>query len=482
MNNCLSVIRRKIVFILLITIIGQASAQVPVRLYSLKECIETALNNNINLRQRELNLQTGKADAFQSKMALLPSVNGSVTNNYNTGFAINPITNTTQRDVTFRSNNFSLNGSMVLFNGFQTTNNARLQEANVKASELDVVTAKNNLSLQVANAFMNVLLNTEILQARILQAGATAEQVKRQQQMYELGSLNKVRYLQIKAQLANEESQLVIARTQLDQSYLTLWQLMNIAPDTLNKIQAPPLTMNQVSGEIKTAEEIYRDFLARSPEVQAAKARKQSAHISYLMALGSRSPRLVMSGGFNSFFTTQATRGVGAGNPQLRQIGIDSFGVPVYSPFLQFSETEVVPFNEQFDRNLGKSLGFTLSIPIFNGWQVNTNIQRQRINQMSAGLTMTQTELDVYRNVNQAYLDFQSAIKRYDASLIGYDANKEAYLLAQQQFELGALNTADFLNTKNQYLQAETTLLQAKYELMFRRKVLDFYLGKSLIE
>jgi outer membrane protein len=457
-----------------------AQAQETEHFFSLQECINLAEKNNINIRQRELNLKTTHADVFQSKMALLPSLNGNVTNNYNTGFAIDPSTNSSQRDVTFRSNNIGLNSSITLFNGFQSSNNIRLQQTNQRAVKLEVAAAKNNLGLQVANAYMQTLLNSEVLQARLLQVQATREQLKRQQKMYDLGSINKVRLLQIRAQLTNEESQVVNAQVQLEQAYLNLWQLINIPLDTANKIVKPDFTTQLTDIELKTANDIYEDFLARSPEALATKEREKATRISYLIALGGRSPRLTLGAGINSFYTTQNTQGTGNVTQALRPIGVDSDGRPIYTTFLTYSGSQVVPFSEQFDKNLGKNIGFTLSLPLFNGWQVNTNIQKQRISQMNSELNKKQTELDVYKNVNQAYLDLKSAQKKYTASNDNFMANREAYLLAESQFDLGALNTADFMNTKNQFLQAETTLLQAKYELLFRKKVIDFYLGKPL--
>ncbi|TAE89935.1 MAG: TolC family protein [Bacteroidetes bacterium] len=479
MKNNAFVIGCKIILIVIIWVFP-AKAQKTATIFSLQQCVDLALSNNINIQQRELNIKTASADGLQSKLALLPSLNGAVTNNYNTGFAIDPLTNTTQRDITFRSNNFSLNSSMTLFNGFQNSNNVRLQQSNQRAVNLEVAAAKNNLSLQVANAYMQVLLNTEVLQSRLLQIQATREQLKRQQKMYDLGNINKVKLLQIKAQLTNEESAMITAQTQLDQAYLSLWQLINITPDTANKIVPPDPSFQLTNGLLISVNEVYQEFLSKSPDALAAKERERAAQLSYFIAAGGRSPRITMSGGVNSFYTTQNNRGVGAPIPNLRPIGVDSKGDPIYTTFITYPGSEVTPFNDQFNTNLGKSLGFTLSMPIFNGWQVNTNIQKQRINQINTKLAVKQTELDIYKNVQQAYLDLTSAEKKFSAAKDNFDANKEAYLLAESQFNLGALNTADFISTKNQYLQAETNMLQSKYELLFRKKVMDFYLGKSL--
>jgi outer membrane protein len=450
------------------------------RYWSLEECVQSALGNNITLKQRNLNVQSSNADLKQSKLGLLPNVNGQATNIWNIGFAINPITNTTTRDATFRNNSFGLNASMNVFNGFQQTNSVRLQESNLKAAQYDEQTTKNNIALQVCNAFMQVLMNEEITQSRKLQTEATKSQLIRQEKMYELGGINKTRVLQLRAQLANEELQTVTAEAQLTQSYLTLWQSINIIPDTMNKVKKPEFDVTTIEREVRTVKDVYEVYISTSPELKAVQQRERSADISKFVALGARSPRLSFNAGLNSFYTTQNQRGVGSPVSVPFPIGVDINGNPVFSSVQRYTTSEVVPFNTQFEQNFGRNYGLTLAVPIFNGWQVNTNVQKSKINRMSAELNKEQLKQDVMRNVSQAYVDFNSSWKRYEASVLSYDASKESYLLAEQQYNLGALSINEYLSTKNTYLQAETTFLQAKYEFVFRRKVLDFYLGKSL--
>ncbi len=469
----------KLLLVLLLT----SQATFAQKYYSLEECVNLAFKNNLTIKQRELTQRSSEADRLQSKLNLLPTLNGSATHNYNIGYAINPVTNTATRDATFRNNSFGINSSVTLFSGLQNINTIRSQEATTKASEADVVATKNNIALSVSNAYMQVLMNTEIVVARQYQIESTAEQLRRQQQLYDLGGVNRVKLLQMKAQYASEESQLITAQTQLDQSYLTLWQLLNLNPDTNNKVVRPDsASMMNIANESQGADQIYKSFLAKSPEVLAAKERAEASKYNQYVALGGRSPRLTFSGGINSFYTTQNQQGVGEPTYTPVSVGVDAMGnpSPYYTFVPRYTSTEVVPFSNQFDKNLGKNFGFTLSVPIFNGWQVNTNVQKARISQVSSELNQKQAELDLYKNVNQAYLDFKSAQKKYESNVNNYEANKEALLLAESQFNLGALNTADFIVTKTQYLQAETNLVQAKYELLFKRKVLDFYLGKPL--
>ncbi len=453
------------------------------RSYTLQECIDQAFKNNITVKQRELSQQGAEADRLQSKMNLLPNLNAQATNNYNIGFAINPVTNTTQNNATFRSNNFSISSSVTLFNGFQNLNNVKQQHATVRATDADLLTTKNNIALQVSNAYMQVLMNAEIANSRNIQIQSTAEQLKRQEKLYELGGVNRVKLLQLKAQYANEESQLITAQTQLDQSYLTLWQLMNTPPDPNNTVQKPDSSsITNIPGEILGADAIYKSFLDKSPEVQAAKHRADAARIGQNIAVGGRSPRLTLGGSISSFYSTQTQQGVGTPALEFVPFGYDANGAQsgIYIVNARYNNSEVVPFSDQFNKNLGKNVGLTLSVPLFNGYQASNNIQKARINRMSSDLTQKQTELDLYKNVNQAYLDFKSAQKRYESNQNNYEANKEAMTVAESQFNLGALSTADFIVTKSQYLQAETNMVQAKYELLFRRKVLDFYLGKGL--
>ncbi|MFA6260657.1 MAG: TolC family protein [Bacteroidia bacterium] len=449
--------------------------------WTLEECVNTGLKNNITLKQQELNKESAKADMFQSRMNMLPSVNASATNNWNIGFAIDPVTNASTRDATFRSNSVGLSASWTLFNGFQNMNNYRLQRTNTQAIDQDVLNTKNNMALQICNAYLQVLLSMELAESRRLQTQATQLQVNKQEKMYELGGSSRTKLLQLRAQLSNEELQAVLAENQLDQAYLTLWQSMNILPDTVNKVKKPEVDMTKMQDEARTADQVFEAYAQNSPELKAAELRTRSAEIGTSIAVGGRSPRLSLGAGLNSFYTTQNITPTSFETNWV-PFGYDANRNPsgLFTPVSYITGTKTVPFSEQFDKNLGKNIGLQLSIPIFNGWQVNNNIQKQRINQMNAGLNEQQVRNTTYKNINQAYLDFKSALKKYEFNVQNLDANKESAALADAQFSLGAIGMNDYLQTRNAYLQAETNFLQAKYELQFRRKVLDFYLGKPL--
>ncbi len=451
--------------------------------WTLQECIEQAFSKNISIQQQKLQTLSAKADYFQSKMALLPNLNGNVTNNWQTGFAINPATNFAQKGVAFRTNSFGLSSSMPLFNGFQNANNVRLAKTNANASEQDLSQIKNNIALNVSAAYLRVLQNVELVNGANARIEATRSQVDRQKKMFELGSSNKSRYLQLKAQLAGEELALINSENALAQSYLELWLLMEIPANenqTIAKFDTKDL---KIEDEPKTIDLIFSEFVESSPDVKAAALRFKASEIQHNIAKGGRSPRLTLSAGANSFFTTQSTFGFGDTTIRLIPSGFaDNGGIllPVYTPITNYKENKTTPFNDQFDRNLGTQVGLNLSIPIFNGWSVNTNIEKAKLNAQNAKLQDKQIRNNLYRSISQAYVDFKSSYKRFESNQENLAANKEAFDVADKQFELGGMNLADYLNTKNSYIRAEADYTQAKYELVFRRKTLDFYLGKPL--
>jgi len=454
------------------------------KVWTLQECIEQALSKNITVQQQSLTTQSAKADYFQSKMVLLPNLNGNANNNWQTGFAINPATNIAREGVSFRTNSFGLSSSVPLFSGFQNINNVRGQEERLKASEKDLDQTKNNITLNVCNAYLRVLQSIELYNSSVARVDATKALADRQKRMFELGSSNKSRYLQLRAQLSNEELLTVNAENTVLQAYLDLWLLIEVKPESGYSVAQPNSASLEVQDEPKTIDAIFMDFSKNSPDVVAAEHRSRSSELSYHVAKGGRSPRLSLSGNLSSFYSTQSVTGVGALNFNITQIGAGSYNgdpIPVYTTMpTGYGSYVTTPFSDQFNRNLGSNIGLNLSIPVFNGWSVNTNVQKSRIGVQSNKLNEKLTKNNLYRSISQSYVDFKSAFKRYEANQENLAANKEAFEVSEKQFELGGMNMADYLNSKNGYIRAQADFTQAKYELVFRRKVLDFYMGKPL--
>lgn len=464
--------------IALLTIQSSVFAQ---KTYSLEECVNIALQNNIQTKQQNLQTENAQIDAKQSKLNALPNLNAQATNNWQTGFNINPRTNTPEENLAFRTNSLGASTSMPIFNGFQTVNTIRLKESDYQASKHDLENTRNTLKLNVANTYLRVLQQNEALDAAKNQIATTRTQLNRQQKLYDLGGLNKSKLLQLKAQLASEELNLITQQNLLNSAYLDLWQLIDLQPDTANKIVKLDVNKVVIEDENRTPLAIYNDFEKQSPDVLAAKQRERSASLQHYVALGGRSPRISLNGSLSSFYTTLNTQGIG--NPTFSpfQIGtVEGTNQVVNTVRVIYPNTETISFSSQMSKNFGTSLGFTLSVPVFNGWSVNSNIQKATIQMEVAKLTEKQTQQNLFKSINTALLNFKNAQLRHTAALQSLEANKEAVDISEKQFELGGLSLTDYLASKNSYVKAETDYLQAKYELVFRKKVLDFYSGKPL--
>lgn len=446
--------------------------------WGLQECIDYALKNNLTVQQSALNNMDSKAALNQSKANYLPTVNGFGTNNFNFGRSIDPFTNTFQNQQ-IRSNNFGVTGSVVLFNGLQNYTAMQQNELLYKASEYDLNQAINNLSLSVANAYLSILLNDEILSSTRIQAENTKKQLERTEKLYNAGSVSIGNVLDLKAQYANEQLNITNAQNQVKLAYLILWQLLELPYDENNSIEKVAIDI-PIGDPAVSTNALVTSYSTRGPEIQSAEIRLLAAQKGLTLAKSGRSPKLTMNGSVNTTYSQSFMRSTGYDYLGTRILYYDQNNVPVTAPYYSSTGTEVTPFSQQLKDNLGKSLGFTLSVPVLNNWQVNNNIQRSKINLERSKLNLNQTRNQVYRTITQAVLDLEAAKARYTAALNSYEAGNLSYKNAEQRFNAGAMNFTDYTVSKNNFMRAEATMLQAKYEFIFRQKVVDFYNGKPI--
>lgn len=446
--------------------------------WGLQECIDYALKNNLTVQQSALNNKDSKVALNQSKANYLPTVNGFGTNNFNFGRSIDPFTNTFQNQQ-IRSNNFGVTGSVVLFNGLQNYSAMQQNELLYKASEYDLNQAINNLSLSVANAYLSILLNDEILSSTRIQAENTKKQLERTEKLYNAGSVSIGNVLDLKAQYANEQLNITNAQNQVKLAYLILWQLLELPYDENNTIEKVAIDIPKGEAVVST-NALVTSYSTRGPEIQSAEIRLLAAQKGLTLAKSGRSPKLTMNGSVNTTYSQSFMRSTGYDYLGTRILYFDQNNVPVTAPYYTSTGTEVTPFNQQLKDNLGKSLGFTLSVPVLNNWQVNNNIQRSKINLERSKLNLNQTRNQVYRTITQAVLDLEAAKARYAAAMNSYEAGNLSYKNAEQRFNAGAMNFTDYTVSKNNFMRAEATMLQAKYEFIFRQRVVDFYNGKPI--
>lgn len=469
------------VFFLVVVFIFPFSAVNGQQPYTLQQCIDRALEYNIQIKQSSLNNDLNKIQVAQSAATMLPSLNGSASQNYYYGRSIDPYTNsfTTQQ---VRSNSFSLSSSIVLFDGLTLQNTLKQSKLDYLSSQNELKKIQNDVRLNVVNTFLQVMYNEDLLKNTNERKEASAIQRDKLKRMYELGSANKGNYLDMESQLAADELEYVRAQSQYDQSLLNLAQLLEM--DTLSgfSIVRPDLPLPTIDSVEINVQVIYNMALNTQPEIKSVEYKVNSAEKGLAISKGKLYPQLYLGGSINTNYSTSSKDVSYLILPPLAtETGYTSSGETVFT-FVPNSIPIIkdTPFRDQIDNNLGKSIGFSLQLPIFNGWSTRSNISRARINLEQSRLNNDLTKKNLYKSVQQAVADVYSAQKRFDAGQRSVSAMRESFTFNSRRFELGLISSYDYLIARNNLANAETGLIQAKYDYIFRIKILDFYMGKPL--
>lgn len=448
--------------------------------WSLKQCIDHALDHNLQVKQSELNIDFSKQSLNQSWAQTLPSLNGFATHNYNFGQTIDPFTNLFANDQV-QSNNFALSSSVTLFNGLQTYNSIRQNQLNLKVNESAADKMKNDISLSIATAYVQVLFSEELLLTAKNQVNITRMQVDRMQKMVDAGALPKARLLELEAQHALEELNVINAENQKDLSYLSLKQLLEFDMSTDLKIRTPILEIPSEISITSTPGQVYDAALTILPEIKGAEYNLLSSARTLKIAQGSRSPRLTLQGSLGTGFSGLSKDIISVTPTGFRSSGYyTAAGEDVIEPTFDV-QSEVRSFDKQIDDNFNKSIGLNLTVPIFNGLSIKTNVAKAKIEQQKAELDLALTKNQLRKNVQQAYSDAIASLKKYNATKKSMDAIGESFKYADKRFSVGDMNTVEYNDAKNKLSKVQSDLLQAKYDFVFRQKILDFYQGKSLV-
>jgi len=421
--------------------------------WSLQRAIDYALEHNIGVRINQLTMQNAAQVLHQSKAALLPTTNLNATQAWQYGTSVNPLTFEFQSQ-TVRSNNVSGTSQLVLFQGFQLRNTIRRNVLDLQASEANVQKARNDLSLQVASAFLQAMLAQELVHANQLYVTRDQDQIARTKVLLQAGSIPESTLLDSQSQLATDELNVVNAQNQATIARLNLLQLLNLDPAANPDFQLEMPNLPDPDEEnalVLNTTELFQGAASRQPEIKAADLRVLSAGRSVKLARGAYYPRLLLAGSIFSGFSSAPT-------------------------------VIMLPQNywDQLNHNLGQQVQFALSIPLLNGWQVRTNVQRTLLNAQQVQLQAEQARLTLRQSIEQAYVDARAAQLQYTASKRQVAALTTTQRNAEIRFNNGLLSGTEFNVTKNNLNFAISTQLQAKYTFIFRRKVLAFYDGKLL--
>ncbi|NTW31723.1 MAG: TolC family protein, partial [Bacteroidetes bacterium] len=438
-----------IFFILFLTCVI-VDAQNARKIWSLQDCIDYALTNNIQIKQQQLSTQLAKINLSQSKTNILPNLNSSASHAYNTGKTIDMYTNEFASN-TVQSDNFYLSSSVTLFNGFQLLNTIKQNKINLEASRFDLDKMMNDISLNISVAYLQILYNIELLNVAASQLEITKQQVTRTQKLVDAGSLAKGSLLTLEAQEASEELSMVNAQNTLDLSYLTLVQILDMQSVDSFKIETPKLDINLETSLITQPEQIYAYAIAAQPEIKSAELKVKSSNIDLSLAQGLRSPIISLRGTYGTGFSGASKSTIG--DPSF--VGFDTVAhtfelnpksvvVPKYN-----YQYETKPFMDQINDNVNKSISFSLTVPIFNSWQVNNGISKAKIAIKNSEYTLQTAKNTLYKTIQQSYADAKAALNKYKYTQKSLEALTESFKYTEQKFEVGLVNTIEYNDAKN---------------------------------
>jgi outer membrane protein len=429
---------------------GIAGAQTKV--WTFQQCLDTALQRNIAVNQSRMSNELNKVSLEQSKANRIPSVSASANEALNVGKNVDPTTNTFVTEA-YHSTNLGVSSSYNLFNGMQNANTIRQNRLNVQAGESDIEKAKNDVTLSITTGYLQVLFAGEILAAAKSQEEATTSQVGRTEKMVNAGKSPESDLLQIQSQLATDNLAVINAQNQLDLAKVTLMQLMDIPITDNFEVEVPVMDESTVRTQA-TNEEIYQKSLAVLPQITSASLRTSASMMALKVSQGAHWPRISLGANMNTNYAS--SRKKGSVNP------------------------EGYPFFEQIWDNIGQSFSMGLSIPIYSNRQIKSNIDRAKINLITTQLNEQNVKNVLRKNVEQTYTDMRASVRKYEATKQQVAAVESVYKNAEKKYSVGVLSATDFLIQKNNFTQSLSNLIQAKYDYIFKQKILDFYQGKAI--
>lgn len=445
------------IFLTFILVIGFGFTLIAQKEWTLEQCIDYAIENNIEIKQSELSVASAQYDLQQSKMEFIPSVNGSASHSFGWGRSFDQSANRYASNNTQQSY-FAVNSDVTLFNGFQLVNNLRQKQLDYLAEKYDSDKIRNDMSLNVAASYLQILFNIELAKNAERQVGISTQQIERTKKQVDAGAVARGSLYDIEAQGAAEEANLVSANNQIMLSYLDLKQLLDMEASTEFEIDKPSLEIVGTPS-LLPAEIIYNKSVSIMPEIKSAEYKLESADKGLSLVKGQRSPRLYAAGSFGTNFSDQLMKS--------------------YIPDTPGYQT-MIPFSDQFKENRNGTFSMGLSIPIFNSYQVSTNIKKSQIYYESMNLSLESEKLRLRKNIEAAYADAIAAYQTYISRQKSVDAFKEAFKYSEEKFNVGMINSTDYNVVKIQLANAESDLSASKFDYIFKVKILDFYLGKSL--
>ena len=468
----------KIIIILILFIYNvNAHAQ---RVFTLKQAVDTALKNNLELKQTELQMESAGIDWRQAKTNLLPNLNGFVNHGINQGRSIDPFTNG-YIDQRVNYANYGLASGMTVFGGLSLQNSIRQTSLSYEASKMDVQQQKDNLTLDIILAYLQVMSNEDLLTQANSQVGVSRQQVARLEKMNREGAIAPSLLSNLQGELAGNELTLVNNQNRLATSRLNLFQLMNVPYDSsikFERISADAFTSQYDA----SANDIYQTALENLAMVKAANLRRQSAQKGVQVAKGQLYPNLSLNGNVNTNYSSVATQNIFLNNSEVENgsyVVVDGVKTPVITTQPNF-KTDKINYNKQLNNNLYTTVSLDLRVPLFNNFSQRNRIKKAALQLKNTDYVAEATKIQLRQTIEQAYANMTAAKNSYDALTRQVEAFALSFRIAEVRFNAGVETVIDYVIAKNNYDRANSNLIIARYDYLLRTKILDYYRGRAL--
>jgi outer membrane protein len=429
--------------------------------WTLQECVDYALKNNISIQQTDLENKTAAVEKSSAIGSFLPSVNASASHSWNIGLNQNITTGLLENQTT-QFTSAGLNANVAIYNGLQNQNKLRRANLSILAAQFQLSKMKDDVSLNVANAFLQILFNKENLKVQNELLANDEKQFTRTNELVNAGGVPRGDLLDVKATVASDKQKVVAAENSLFISKLSLAQLLQLEDFQNFDIADTDYDAKESATMLEKPETIIAKAKQDRVELKIAKANLDIAQKDITIAKGAYQPSV--SGFYN--FNTRASYSD-------RFIGLDANNSPILG--------NPAPLFDQFSDNKGQSFGLQLNIPILNGFSVKNNVDRSKIAYERSQIASKQAELDLERNVFTAITDAKGALNAYEASITALEARTEALNYAKEKYAVGLMNSFDFNQAQTLYANAQSEVIRTKYDSIFKVKVVEFYFGIPII-
>ncbi len=419
---------------------------------TLRQAVDIALQNNLQIKQAQFQSAITDENLKQSKFELYPDVSSQFSANKRFGLFFDQTSGRLTNQTTNTASG-NLSSNVTLFSGFRLQNQILQNKALLASDQSKVEKVKNDLSLSVVNTYLQILNNQDLIKASEQQLSLSQQQLGVAQKNFKVGNNTQADLSQSEAQVANNELSLTNAQNAFELSMLDLKQLMEMDPERNITLQVPVIENLEAMESNYTGYEVYSKAVTNYPDIKAAEYATKASEFGVKIAKGGLYPTLSFGGQLFNSYSSNA---------------------------VDLATFQKLPFNEQFNRNFGQALGFNLSIPIFNNYRNRStyNIAKIRFENAKASEQLTKNNLN--KVISQAVQDLKSSIKSYGATQSAFNSSKVAFNAIKQRYEVGLANVIELNISQTNYNKAEFDFIQAKYNAIFRKKVIDFYLGNPL--